>query len=485
MIRFSWLVLMLILLGMGSATRAQEVIYSAYDKFDFRSGDFEVIGKVGDRIFTYRGGNDGFFLDAFNDNMEKTAMVVLDFFPKKIYETKFIGYSDRMIGLYQSIEGNKIVQYGVLLDQNGRLLKGPLQITTERTGILGPTRDYLSAAVSDDKSNILVYSFEDRGREMSMKAIWIDDQLNIVNRANPTFRAENELAKAVPVIGNDGTVYVAAHTPVGSRGFSDQYWILSIPKGERRFFPREVPLNDLYITSAFIKVDNFNNRVYTSAFFSPNKNGNCEGVIYGIYNLADTSLQNFSVLNFSDRLREATGERNKRRAFNNFQIRQLIVKKDGGFVLISEDYTMTMRSNMPGWGGYYSFYYGPFMSQTVREYIYDDIFALSYDGSGNPEWHSFIRKSQYSQEDGGLFSSYTLINTGGALGFLFNDFNTRASRIQLASLDANGYVNMHSLAAGTDQDPDWLPRAARQTGLKEVVVPCLRRKQICFAKVVF
>jgi len=46
-------------------------------------------------------------------------------------------------------------------------------------------------------------------------------------------------------------------------------------------------------------------------------------------------------------------------------------------------------------------------------------------------------------------------------------------------------VDMRSLAAGTANDPDWLPRSGKQTGLKEMVIPCLRRKQISFAKIVF
>ena len=99
----------------------------------------------------------------------------------------------------------------------------------------------------------------------------------------------------------------------------------------------------------------------------------------------------------------------------------------------------------------------------------------------------FIRKNQYSQEDGGLFSSYALINTGGALGFLFNDFNTSRSRIQVGSVDAAGTVDINALKYDRPEEtePDWLPRSGKQVSGNEFVVPCLKRNQICFAKVVF
>jgi hypothetical protein len=464
---------------------SQEVVYSPYEKFDLRGGDFSVIGKVGGKIYTYVSSSDGFFLHAYNDSMEKMATVVLDFFPSKIYETKFVSYSDKIIALFQSVEGGKVVQYAALLDQNGRLLKGPIHLTSARTGFLGATRDYFSSAVSDDKTQILIYSIEEDGREIHLSGIWIDDQLNVGPRSTATFKAENDLACREGILGNDGSFYLPAHTPAGSKNFSDQLWVLSLPKGARRFHARELPLNDLFIASPFLKLDPFNSRIYTSGFYSDRKNGNYEGVLFSYYDLADSSFKNRRVLAFDERLRNATGERNLKRAFNNYMVKHMIIKKDGGFVLVSEDFFISMRSNMPGWSGYYSFYYGPFMSQTVREYNYDDIFALSYDGSGNLEWHSFVRKSQYSQEDGGIFSSFALINTGGALGFLFNDFNTRSSRIQLATLDAEGKTEMHSLAAGTSNDPDWLPRSGKQTGLKEMVIPCLRKRQISFAKIVF
>jgi hypothetical protein len=41
------------------------------------------------------------------------------------------------------------------------------------------------------------------------------------------------------------------------------------------------------------------------------------------------------------------------------------------------------------------------------------------------------------------------------------------------------------MAAGRNDDPDWLPRSGKQVSAREIVIPCLRKRQICFAKVVF
>jgi hypothetical protein len=103
---------------------------------------------------------------------------------------------------------------------------------------------------------------------------------------------------------------------------------------------------------------------------------------------------------------------------------------------------------------------------------------------GAKEWHTFLRKDQYSQEDGGMFSSYSMMNSGGGLGFLFNDFNSSRSRIQLSTISADGKMETGYMDAGNHDDPDWLPRSGKQVDNKEIIVPCLRKKQICFAKIV-
>jgi hypothetical protein len=467
------------------SAKSQEVVYSAYDKFDLRNGDFSVIGKVGGKIYTYRGGTDGYYLDAFDDSMNKLATIVLDFFPKKIYQTKFIASSSQIVVLYQAIDGTKITQHAALMDDAGRLLKGPILLGSAKTGLLGTHKDYFHATFSDDKKQIVVYNMEEEGDELRFSGTWMDDQLVNIQRSTATFKANNNLSAGEGMVDNNGTFFISAFTTTGAKDLADKLWMLSLPRGMRKFYSAELDMSAMYAGSVYMKMDNVNRRIYAGGFYSDKKNGNYEGVLYAYYDLADSSFHNKKFILFDEKLRTETGERNTRRALNNFEAKQMIVRKDGGFVLISEDFYVGTRTTGAGWGSYYSGYYSPFMSQPVREYSYEDVLALSYDADGNKQWHSFVRKTQYSQEDGGVFSSYALINTGGTLGMMFNDFNTRVSKVQLATIDSKGMVEMHSLASNSGNDPDWLPRSARQTGLKEVVVPCLRRRQICFAKIVF
>ncbi|MBA3827633.1 MAG: hypothetical protein H0X33_01735 [Taibaiella sp.] len=468
-----------------SIAQAQDVVYSPYEKFDFRGGDFFVVGKIGGRIYAYRGSVEGYFLDAYNDSMERVATVVLDFFPPKIYDVRFIPYANQIIVLYQGIEGNKITLYGALLDGTGRLKKTPVVLDNAKTGLFGPTRTYFSYAFSEDKKYVVAFSARDKGKVFEFEGKWIDDQLNVVQRSKASYKADNDVQHGEAMVGNDGNVYLPLYTPVGTKQYSDQAWLLSLKQNDTKFTTIQLPLSKAYAASLFMKVDNVNNRIYAGGFYSEKKAGSYQGVLFGYYDMAGGQFQNVKTIAFDEKLINETAQHNKKHAFDNYQVKQIIVKNDGGFVMLSEEYFINARTSYTPGFGTYSFYYNPYMSQSIREYHYDDVMALSYDGQGNRQWDAFIYKNQYSIEDGGLFSSYILLNTGGSLGFLYNDFRENGSGVQLATIDGDGKVNGHSFGASGGDNPDWMPRSGKQVSAREIVVPCLHKKQICFAKVIF
>ncbi len=481
--RFLKLALFTCVLGISVIAAAQEVQYSEYEKFDYRNDEYAIVGMTGDHLYTYINSGNSAMLNAYDDSMNKVATVLLDFFPSKIYEVKFIAYPDKIIVLYQALESNKVIQYAALLDEKGLLKGKPIELGSAKTGIFGATRTYFLSAVSENKKHILIYSAGDKGDQVEFEGKWLDDKLTVVKRSKAVFRADNKAEHGDVNVGNDGTVYMAAYTTTGSHNYADQYWILTLPVGGTKFSPKEMPLDEKYAAAGYLKVDNVNGRVYFGGFYSDKKNGSYDGVIYAAYDIAGDTYVAKRMIPFDKNLVYAAGAR-RNHPFDNYEVKQLIVKNDGGFVLVAEIHYVTVRSNYTPGFGYYS-YYSPYMTTTVHEYHYEDIMSLAYDKDGMREWNSFIPKDQYSQEDGGVFSSYALLNTGGTLGFLFNDFNSQHSRIQLATVSAEGKTETHSFTTEGNDYPDWLPRAGKQVAARVLLVPCFHRKQICFAKVGF
>ena len=88
--------------------QAQKIIYTDYAPYDVRNSNLSIVGKINGTLYAFRSYGKEYFLDAYNENMDKTATVVLDFFPEKIYNVRFIPFADKMMVLYQSQEGTRL-----------------------------------------------------------------------------------------------------------------------------------------------------------------------------------------------------------------------------------------------------------------------------------------------------------------------------------------------------------------------------------------
>lgn len=465
---------------------AQKIVYTDYAPYDVRSSNLSIVGKINGTLFTFRSYGKEYFLDAYNENMDKTATVILDFFPEKIYNVRFIPFADKMMVLYQSQEGTRITQYAAMLNDKGLLQKNPLKVEEKRTSFFGTNdKEFFASAVSDNREHIMVYSADNKNKTLDFTGYWIDTKMmKVAKKVKYKYKASDIIANNDGLMSDSGTFYLPIYTVIGNRNFSDEYSLLSIHKTEAVFKKTSLDIANNFLEYPFQKLDNKNGKIHFASFFSTQRNGNNEGVAAATFDMNSLTFSSTDFLAFDEEMRGEASPKKRARALNEFKINQLIIKNDGGFVVAAEEQYISTQSNfMPGIG-FYSFYYMPLMAQSVREYHFNDVLLLSYNANHQKEWHKFLRKEQYSQEDGGMFSSYSIMNTGGGLGFLFNDFDSKRSRIQLSSVAADGTINIGYLDAGNKDDPDWLPRLGKQVDAREIVVPCLRKKQLCFAKIV-
>lgn len=468
--------------------QAQDIFYSKEQKFTFQNGDFSVVGWSGDRLYTYRASKEGFYLDAYNDSMRLMATIALDFFPQKIYEARFFAMQDRIIVLYQAAQNNMVIQYAAMLDNKARMMQKPLPLDSVKMGWFSSQRQYYSSVISGDKSKIAIFSLgRSRNRRQELSTVLIDKDLGMLAKGKPFIQSDDDFSLGQALLGNDGTLYLSGYSGSNARSYSGDAWLFKLSPDAQQFNSVTLPLGNNYVSSLYIKMDDLKNEVYVGAFYSEKRSGNLEGLVYGLYLPEEDRFSVFKTIPFDDLLRNATDDRNKKKAFNDYVVRNLIVKNDGGFIMVAESFYMTTRTSTYGNGyGYYSWYNNNnYVSNVTREYHYGDIMVLDYNQNGERQWHNFIRKDQYSQEDEGLFSSYAMLNSGATLVFLFNDFSTSKSALNLSALDISGGLQMKKINPGRAAGADWLPRSGKQTDLKELLIPVLRKNSLGFARVAF
>ncbi len=471
---------------------AQQWQYSEPESFDFRNSDYAVVGSIAGHYYAYRGSEEGHFLDLFNSEMEKQATVFLDFLSGRLRKIQFFIRENRIMVVYQQSEGKNQVAYAARLDPAGRLQGRPTRIAGREGRRIGGNSPGFYMVASENRDQVVVFYEETQAHSREIKIYWIPWEPGAVIRESRSWEGGGDYILGSGMVSNAGDFYLPAYIPVGNAGFAEELRLIRIrPRAEggqiQPLSPEEnlnLPLEQRLAAGTYMKMDNVQNRVIVAGFYTERKKGNLDGVLSTVIRSGEEGMvvEPMRWNPFGEPLRLATGDRRSRKALNAYQVRDLIVKNDGGFLLIAEDFFMTTRHGYSPGFGYYSWYY-PSMGGSVREYHYGDILVVSFDRDGTREWFQFVRKDQYTQEDGGMFSSFLLVNTGGAIGFLFNDFG--GSRVRLASLDGQGQVQFHALGADSSLSPDWIPRQGAQISAREVMVPCLMRRRICFAKLSF
>jgi hypothetical protein len=176
----------------------------------------------------------------------------------------------------------------------------------------------------------------------------------------------------------------------------------------------QLDIDKNWLDEIHIKVDNFNKRYFLTSFYYQQRKGNIEGFYFYVWDklLGKPVIQDTTLLNEELR-REAKGlGTNNKMAFNDYFIRNIIIRRDGGFIIGSEAYYTTSRfNNWSRWDYLYrypymspanSYYYSPYYSnylwnsrwgnnQAVR-YHADNIAVLSFDKDGKIEWNTVMGK---------------------------------------------------------------------------------------------
>jgi len=267
---------------------------------------------------------------------------------------------------------------------------------------------------------------------------------------------------------------------------------------------RNLNIDKTNLDEIHIKVDNFNKRYFLTSFYYKERRGNIDGFYFYIWDKvsAQPVIENISV--FSDELRkEAKGESNAKMTFNDYFIRNIITRKDGGFIIGSESYFTTSRFN--SWNrwdylygspynlsAYNNYYYSPYYnnywgtsrysnSQAVR-YHADNIAVLSYNSNGQLEWSTVIGKNQFDDDSDDLLS-YQVMNTGGQIHFLFNQQERRNDFLTDFSIASDGQLIRNPTLKNLDKGYEFMPQYGKQVSSRQMIIPCRYRNYIVFAKI--
>lgn len=489
-------------------SQAQKVTYSDYEQEDNRDIQFEIIGKMKGNLLVYKNIRRWMHkINVFGDDMKIKETVKLDFMPEKTFNVDFVIYPDYFWMIYQYQKKNTLHCMAAKMDANAQKIGEPVEIDTTQIPFLSDNKIY-TTIYSEDKQRIMVFKMPKKNEKYSLVTMLFNSDMKLIRERN---RQELEMDERRDNYGNfmldnDGTLVFTRDTKSGNRETSNQLDIFIKDAARDTFTGHSILLDKNYIDEVKLKVDNLNKRYILNSFYYKQNRGNIDGMFTCIWNKTADSAMCRTFSSFTDSLRdEAKSTGQLRFALNDYFIRQVFAKKDGGFLLTAEDYSYQRTGFNNSWNrwdylnNYYSpyynssyYYYNPYTGYYYRpyssygnqstRYYYSNILLLSYDKNGTLLWDRVIHKEQFD-DDNDNFLSFSTFNSGGEIHFLFNDDKNRNQIIANHAVTGNGEVTRYPTLKSQERGYQFMPKLSKQVGASQLIIPCEYRGYICFARI--
>ncbi|NML20775.1 hypothetical protein HHL16_07810 [Pseudoflavitalea sp. G-6-1-2] len=512
--RWSLLAILLVAALLPLTSLAQKIAYSEPEREDNRRTNFEIIGKVGANILVFKNNRSENAISVYDNDMKLINRVKLDYMDDRWINVDFVPYTDHAWMIYQFQRKNTVYCMAVKLNEEAKRLTDPIELDTTRIGWSANNKIY-TTVFSDDKQQIMVFKINSRNqRNFLFTTMLYDAELKLKQRHNFNLPMEERNDYLTDfLVDNEGDLVFGKFRRKNSSDYvTDLHMLVKKSDQENLADHRLNGEEKILLDEVKIKLDNTNRRFLFTALYYKQKRGNIEGLYTAVWDKATDSLLRENTMVFSEELRkQAKGsDANLRIAFNDYFIKNIIIKKDGGYILAAESMYTTSRGgafnrwDYMGWGNpwaypmdYYSwnYYNAPWSSPWNRygnrwggmqstRYFAENIMVLSFDKDGQMVWNNVIPKSQYDDDTDDLISNY-IMNTGGQLHFLFNVYERRTLILNDQSVDADGKITRHPTLKGLDKGADFMPRMGKQISSRSMIMPCVYRNYITFAKIDF
>jgi len=497
-------------------SRGQRISYSDIEKDDYRQTNFEIIGKVSGNINIYKNLRNRNDISIYDNDMKLVDKVRLDFLPDKIINSDFIVYPDSYWMIYQHQKRGAVFCSAVRFDGRGKVLKGPVDLDTSQIPGFGDNKIY-SVVNSDDKQQVMVFKINRREERRLLFTLLRytgkDGDLKLVERNDLSMAYADRDRESVFtefVIDNDGDFVFGKMGRSGSREYITRLDLYAKRAGQDTFLTRNLPFTDKTLDEVKVRVDNINKRFIFNSFYYGQRKGNIDGIINLVYDKNASAISAANGVVFNDTMRIDARSENipLKQAFNDYFIKHVIPRRDGGFVVLAELYYTTSRQS--GWNrwdylyGYNYYnpnawgYFSPYNSMnyyrwmdpwnrwgttTTRHYA-ENVIVMNFDRDAKLVWSNFVRKTQYD-DNSDIFISYNIFNTGREVRFLFNTLERRELMLNSVTINAEGSMKRDPTMKSLDRNYEFMPRFGKQIGANTVLLPAMYKNYICFAKIDF
>lgn len=441
---------------------------------------YDLLGMLGGKFLLFRDKQTEFEVQAFDDNMQVAWNKLIDLDKRRPQILSAMGHREYFSVLYTFRRENnlllKLHRYTpaanlldslLLLDYGEQLYPLPLTVVK-----------------SDDRTKLLVYSIA-QNKEITAASIDLTRPALLwqTTLAPEDFQAGRDLHQVL--VDNSGNMLVVlSKDNRKTRDMSHHFQVYEFGHATgmtvRRF---DLPMQGRLTFDAFFAFDNLNQRLVAGGLYTDDGQVWARGHYFmsvPIDNPEDITLV-FEEFDETFALTVMGKNYNaKNKGINESVIREVVLRRDGGILLIGEReriYERHLSGGRPTVDG--------FGARFVTDYFLDDMFILAVHPDGKTHWRTVLHKKQYSQDDDAIFSSFALLKSASSLRLMYNDEIRQENTVSEYVVQADGDYDRNSVLSTQNQQLRLRLRDALQVGSSEVIIPSERRSRLQLVKVAF
>lgn len=529
-----------VLLAFVELSFAQSYVVSGIEKTDKEGMQYEVLGKMGNHYWVYKKNGAVSTIAQYNDQMQLVKQNDLTFLPKDVQQIEFIKREQQLFAFYQ-FQNNKTV-YAALatLNIDGQLKGEPEILDTAQNIRPGSRAKIFNLIESDDHQKIMLFSVNTSNpASIKLKTNSYNGNFEAIADASISINSNNKKSTLSDfALANNGNLFCLRNTT--QEGAAPSVSLIYLSEGGAEVIESAVLNTQFLLDDIRLKVDNANNRVLINSFYAIAKKGNIEGMFTFIWdaNLKTTLLS--SANRFTDANRALlTTKRSLKTALDTYYIDKVNTQSNGDFVVMAESAeTYSNRSAFSrwdyfwggpfynpfifnywyrpfgfypwtrfgwagfgawdlgwgwgglgwgpwgwGWGGLGGFW-NPFASFGYPTVTYNakQIALMSFDQKGNLQWVKTIDKSQ-SDMNVDQFIGYGSFENNNGLNIIYYQKQKGQRQFIFNTLGKDGSLNKGASINLQEKRFDWMPKALKQVGENECIVPYQYNNRIGFAKI--
>ena len=529
---------------------AQKVVYSDFEKKDFDRFRFDVIAKKDEKIIVYkavyykslysvtnrnpnRSVNPYVTDEAANASMQlvsspgssimESSICIYDEqmrplnqnllpLPKEISGVHFLVYEDYLYMFYQYLKGHTIFCMAAKIGMDGNMIGEPIEMDrTEKVYDFNYQSEIYTVINSENKKHIVALKMLDK-KDLgnTLTCISFDELLHPYHRFSQTISETGHLRFTEYNLDDGGNlIFIGLSTSKPSADESNCF-LFRINDAADKIIYHPLISDQAYPDYPRLVIDNNNQKYIVVSFYSKTWGGNIKGLNVHIWDAKNDMGVSASNILFDDSI-SAKNSKTPRTAYDNFYLQYIQLRKDGGFIVQTQDlnayphlyiydrwnylqyFPSKFASDYIYYNPYEYYHYYPWSTWRYlgndRSYNSSNTLFISCSPQGSVEWLNLIPTNQDNVFHATVGEGSFLAN--GIVYIIFNEKIKGKTYLVAQSIDAKGKINTdsrlkeHLKIKDVNNDYTYFPRFLKQVSSNEILLPCRKGKLTCLAKIEF